>query len=71
MISDAVLPHIDGRKLAEIARAARPELRILFVTGYAEHAVNRDDFFDDGMEMLTKPFALETLGYKVRMLIER
>ena len=71
MISDAVLPHIDGRKLAEIARAARPELRILFVTGYAEHAFNRGDFLDAGIEILTKPFALETLGYRVRMLIER
>ena len=38
MVSDVVLPHIDGRKLAEIARAARPDLKILFVTGYAEHA---------------------------------
>jgi CheY-like chemotaxis protein len=71
MISDAVLPHIDGRKLAEIARAARPGLKILFVTGYAEHAAVRGDLQDFGMEMLAKPFALEALGYKVRMLIER
>jgi CheY-like chemotaxis protein len=71
MVSDAVLPHIDGRKLAEIARASRPDLKILFVTGYSEHAINRSGFLDAGMEMLTKPFALETLGYKVRTLIER
>ena len=71
MISDVVLPHINGRKLAEIARASRPELKVLFVTGYAEQATFRGDFLDAGMDMLTKPFALDTLGAKVRTLIER
>ena len=36
MISDVVLPHINGRKLAELARSSRPELKVLFVSGYAE-----------------------------------
>jgi PAS domain S-box-containing protein len=71
MISDVVLPHINGRKLAEIARASRPDLKVLFVSGYAEHATARGDFLDPGMEMLTKPFALDALGAKVRAMIER
>ena len=71
LVSDVVLPHINGRKLAEIARAARPGLKVLFVTGYAEHAAFRGDFLDPGMDMLTKPFALDALGIKVRMMIER
>ena len=71
MISDVVLPHIDGRKLAEIARAARPDLKVLFVSGYAEQAAFRGDFLDTGMDMLTKPFALDALGAKVRARIER
>jgi PAS domain S-box-containing protein len=70
MVSDVVLPHINGRKLAEIARAARPGLKVLFVTGYAEHATFRGDFLDPGMDMLTKPFALDALGAKVRTMIE-
>jgi len=70
MVSDVVLPHIDGKKLAEIARAARPDLRILFVTGYAQNAAFRGDFLDPGMDMLTKPFALDALAARVRMLIE-
>jgi PAS domain S-box-containing protein len=69
MMSDVVLPHINGRKLAEIARAARPDLRVLFVTGYAEHATSRADFLDPGMELLTKPFALDVLGAKVRSML--
>jgi len=71
MVSDLMLPHIDGRKLAEIARAARPDLKVLFVTGYAEDFTVRADFLDSGMDMLTKPFALDDLGAKVRAMIER
>ena len=71
MVSDVVLPHINGRKLAEIARASRPKLKVLFVTGYAEKAVLRGHFLDPGMDMLTKPFALDAFGAKVRMMIER
>ena len=71
MMSDVVLPHISGRKLAEIARASRPDLKVLFVTGYAENAAIRGDFLDPGMDMLTKPFALDALGAKVRAMIER
>ena len=71
MISDVVLPHVNGRKLAEIARAARPDLKVLFVSGYAENATFRADFLDAGMDMLTKPFALDAFGAKVRAMIER
>jgi PAS domain S-box-containing protein len=71
MISDVVLPHINGRKLAEIARVSRPGLKVLFVSGYAEHATARGAFLDPGMDMLTKPFALDALGAKVRAMIER
>jgi PAS domain S-box-containing protein len=70
MVSDVVLPHINGRKLAEIARTTLPALKVLFVSGYAEAATLRADFLDSGMDMLTKPFALDVLGAKVRMLIE-
>jgi PAS domain S-box-containing protein len=71
MVSDVVLPHINGRKLAEVARVARPDLRVLFVSGYAENATLLGDFLDHGMDMLKKPFALDALGAKVRMLIEQ
>jgi CheY-like chemotaxis protein len=71
MVSDVMLPHINGRKLAEIARASRPDLKVLFVTGYAENAAFRGDFLGAGMDMLTKPFAIDALGAKVRSMIER
>lgn len=71
MVSDVVLPHVDGRKLAEIARGARPNLKVLFVSGYAEDAVLRVNFLEHGMDMLTKPFDLDALGAKVRLMIEQ
>jgi PAS domain S-box-containing protein len=70
MVSDVVLPHINGRKLAELARALRPNLKVLFVSGYAENATVRGDFLDAGMDMLSKPFSLDVLGAKVHAMIE-
>ncbi len=69
LISDVVLPHINGRKLAETARIARPGLKVLFVSGYAKDAIVRGEFLDADMDMLSKPFALDTLGAKVRAMI--
>jgi CheY-like chemotaxis protein len=71
LVSDLVLPHINGRKVAEIARASRPALKVLFVAGYPESAAARTDLLDPGMDMLNKPFALDALGAKVRKLIDR
>jgi len=70
LISDVILPHVNGRKLAEMARASRPTLKVLFVSGYSENALVRGEFLDAGMDMLTKPFALDTLGAKVHAMID-
>ncbi|HVZ07947.1 ATP-binding protein [Rhodopila sp.] len=69
LITDVGLPLVDGRQLAEIAREKRPGLKILFVTGYAEKAAQRNQFLEPGMEMMAKPFALEALATKVRELL--
>lgn len=66
-----MLPHVNGRKLAEVARSARPDLKVLFVSGYAEGATLRADFLDSGMDIMSKPFALDALGAKVRMMLEQ
>jgi PAS domain S-box-containing protein len=69
LISDVVMPHVNGRKLAETARGLRANLKVLFVSGYAENATVRGDFLDPGMDMLTKPFALDALAAKVHAMI--
>ncbi|WP_024694671.1 response regulator [Pseudomonas syringae] len=70
LISDVGLPGMNGRQLAEIARQLRPDLKVLFITGYAEHAAVRAGFLDTGMQMITKPFAFDHLTSKVREMIE-
>ncbi|MBD8573093.1 response regulator [Pseudomonas syringae] len=70
LISDVGLPGMNGRQLAEIARQLRPGLKVLFITGYAEHAAVRADFLGSDMQMITKPFAFDHLTSKVREMIE-
>jgi signal transduction histidine kinase len=69
LLTDVGLPIMNGRQLAEFARESRPEMRVLFVTGYAENAAVRGEFLDRGMDMLTKPFSLDVLGLKINEMI--
>jgi CheY-like chemotaxis protein len=70
LISDVGLPNgLNGRQLAEVAREQRPNLPVLFVTGYAERATERREFLGPGMQMITKPFAMEALAAKVKEII--
>jgi PAS domain S-box-containing protein len=70
LISDVILPHVNGRKLAELARASRPALKVLFVSGYTQNAIERGELADSDMDMLSKPFALDTLGAKVHAMMK-
>lgn len=70
LISDVGLPGMNGRQLAEIGRQYRPGLKVLFITGYAEHAAVRGGFLDPGMQMITKPFTFDLLTAKVREMIQ-
>lgn len=69
MISDVGLPGMNGRQLAEVAREHRPDLPILFVTGYAENAAIRAGFLGTNMDMITKPFALDSLAAKIHEML--
>ena len=69
LISDVGLPGMNGRQLAEAARKQRPELPILFITGYAENAAMRSGFLGSHMALITKPFAIEHLTAKIGEMI--
>lgn len=71
MVTDVSLPGLNGRQLADIARETRPELKVLFVTGYTAGATDRDHPLAPGMDLLSKPFTLPLLGTKIRDMIER
>ncbi|PRA23013.1 ATP-binding protein [Pseudomonas poae] len=69
LVTDVGLPGMNGRQLAEIARQHRPGLRVLFMTGYAEKAAERQGFLEDGMDMVAKPFSIDLLATKIRSMI--
>lgn len=72
LITDVGLPGgMNGRQLADAARALRPDLKVLFITGYAENAVLEAGHLEPGMEVVTKPFATGALGGRVRALLDR
>jgi CheY-like chemotaxis protein len=70
MISDVGLPGgMNGRELADAALLLRPGLRIVFITGYAEHAVVSHGRLRPGMQILTKPFTIEALANRVKDIL--
>jgi PAS domain S-box-containing protein len=71
LITDVGLPGgMNGRQLADAARAGRPELKVLFITGYAENAVVGNGHLDPGMEVMTKPFTLDALAIRVQQMVD-
>lgn len=71
LISDVGLPGgMNGRQVADAARETRPDLKVLFITGYAENAAVGNGLLAPGMEVLTKPFVMADLALKVHDMIE-
>jgi two-component system, cell cycle sensor histidine kinase and response regulator CckA len=70
VITDVVMPRMGGAKLANQLRAERPDLRVLFVSGYAEATVLRQGAIDLSTSFLQKPFSLKTLAHKIREVLE-
>jgi CheY-like chemotaxis protein len=70
LVSDVGLPKgMNGRQLADAARVTRPDLQVLFVTGYAENAVLNHGRLAPGMHVMTKPFLSEEFGRRVKELV--
>ncbi|WP_435232409.1 PAS domain S-box protein [Methylobacterium sp. sgz302542] len=70
LVTDVGLPGgMNGRQMADAARVTRPELKVLFITGYAETAVVGNGHLEPGMEVLTKPFVVEALAARIRDLL--
>jgi PAS domain S-box-containing protein len=71
LITDVGLPGgMNGRQVADAARVSRPALKVLFITGYAENAVIGNGHLEPGMQVITKPFAIESLGEKIREMLD-
>jgi signal transduction histidine kinase/CheY-like chemotaxis protein len=72
LITDVGLPGgLNGRQVADAARVLRPGLKVLFITGYAENAVLSHGHLEHGMQVVTKPFAVEELGRRIRAILSK
>jgi CheY-like chemotaxis protein len=70
LISDVIMPRVGGRELAERLGAARPAMRVLFVSGFTDDTIARHGVLEEGVAFLQKPFTLETLSQKVREILD-
>jgi PAS domain S-box-containing protein len=70
LVTDVGLPGLNGRQLADAGRELRPGLKILFLTGYAHNAAVGNGLLEPGMDIVTKPFAIDQLADRIRAIIE-
>jgi signal transduction histidine kinase len=69
LITDIGLPGMNGRQLADAARRTRPDIKVLFITGYAETALFEEGKLDKGMQVMAKPFAVDVLAARVQDML--
>lgn len=70
LFTDVVMPDMNGRKLVEKALEQKPTLRILYTTGYTRNAIVHNGVLDAGVALLSKPFTMSQLAYKVRQVLD-
>ena len=70
LITDVVMPRMNGRKLAEIASLKHDKIRILFMSGYADDTLMQHGVFDRSQSYIQKPFSAEALCLRVREILQ-
>ncbi len=70
LLTDVVMPGMNGRELAQALRVARHDLRVLFMTGYTDDAILRSGTLDDDVRLITKPFSADDLVRAVRQALD-
>jgi CheY-like chemotaxis protein len=71
LLTDVVMPGLDGKEAASRILARRPGTRILYVSGYTRDAISRHGVLDEGVDFIAKPFTPETLQARVREMLDR
>ena len=70
VLTDIVMPQMNGRRLAELALGERPDLKVVYTTGYTRNAVIHNGMLDPGVAFIAKPFSSHRLAIKIRQVLD-
>lgn len=70
LLTDVVMPQMNGRRLSELLRVERPAMKVVFMSGYTDDAIVQQGVLDAGVNFLHKPFSPAALGVKVREVLD-
>jgi len=70
LLTDVIMPGMNGRELAQRISEIRPNVKILYMSGYTENVIGRNGMLDAGIRLLQKPFTLRDLKSKVREVLD-
>jgi CheY-like chemotaxis protein len=71
LFTDIIMPDINGRQLADEACRRRPDLKVLFTTGYTRNAVVHNGVVDPDVDLIGKPFSIDHLAEKIRAVLDK
>ena len=70
LITDVIMPGMNGKELAHRLTSLRPELKILYMSGYTSDVIAHHGVLDEGVSFLQKPFSIKGLADKIRAVLE-
>ena len=71
IVTDLIMPEMNGKEMAVEVEKILPEVRILFTSGYAEDHIVQSGSLDKGVDFLQKPYSIQTLAKKVREVLDK
>jgi CheY-like chemotaxis protein len=69
LLTDVIMPGMSGRTLADSLSPLRPEMKVLYITGYSDGAIAKQGILEDGISVLRKPFTKEELTQRVEEIL--
>ncbi|MCE5284184.1 MAG: response regulator [Deltaproteobacteria bacterium] len=70
LLTDVIMPHLSGMELYELIKPQRPEIKVLFMSGYTGNVIAHHGILEEGVNFIRKPFSLQALSQKVRQILD-